>query len=135
MKQFKLSILSQECRRFMITPTTLKILSISIYETIMSNTWQAKNETCGNCIKCVVHHPKGLVVSISCTHKHKKILNSFFNVDMMTTSTTKKFAQRNNCCVLVLLLTSQDSNAFNIIFYNIHSNYFVHIISYCLHVF
>jgi NADH:ubiquinone oxidoreductase subunit F (NADH-binding) len=87
MKQFKLSILSQECQWFMITPTTLKKTSISIYEAIMSNTWQAKNETCGNCIKCVAHHPKGLVVSISRTHKHKKIWNSFFNVDMMTTST------------------------------------------------
>ncbi len=87
MRRSKLSIPSQDCRRFMMTPTILKILSISIYEPIMPSTWQNRNDTCGNFTTCATHHTKKFLVFVDCTHNHWKICNLFFNVDMMASLT------------------------------------------------
>jgi hypothetical protein len=38
-------------------PTTLKIHSISIWNPTIPSTWQAKKDTCGNCIAWFAHHP------------------------------------------------------------------------------
>lgn len=74
----------------------LKILSISICELTMPNTWQAKNDTWNKCIECVAHHLMGLAIFVDYIHNHWKIYNSFFNDDMMA-------------LLSALLLFSQDS--------------------------
>ncbi len=89
MTQSKLSIPIQDCQRFMMTPTILKTLSVSICEPTMPNTWQNTNDTCGNCTTCATHHTKGFLVFVGRTHNHWKTCNSFFNVDMMASSKEK----------------------------------------------
>jgi hypothetical protein len=79
MNKSKLPIWNQKHWRCVTTPSILKILSILICEPTMLSIWWTKYDTCKNYMKCVTHHPKGLVISISHTHNSWKIYSSFLN--------------------------------------------------------
>jgi hypothetical protein len=78
MNWFKFSIPSLDCLKLMMTPTTLKIRSLSIYDPTIPRTWQARRKTCKNCITCFAHQIKVFSISTSHNTNHWYNCNSFF---------------------------------------------------------
>jgi hypothetical protein len=88
MRWSKFSIPNCDHGRFVMTPTTQNIHSISIREPTMSSPWLAnvKKKTCGNYIGCCVCQTKGVSWSIDHTCNYWNNCSSFFKIEMSTSS-------------------------------------------------